>query len=150
KYAPERIAAFVLGGQHPYERRLPESSRLDGADPETFLAALCARLNLNPATIPPAIREEFMANDFRALAAAQQDQFSVEDVLPSMAMPVLLYAGDTDPVHAGVQKCAQSLKNGEFLSLHGLDHGTAFRNSELVLPHVSRFLRGSTKSPLRR
>src|SRR5215475_3637443 len=28
KYAPERIAAFVLGGQHPYELRLPESSRL--------------------------------------------------------------------------------------------------------------------------
>src|SRR5215471_584828 len=28
KYAPERIAAFVIGGQHPYEVRLPAWSRL--------------------------------------------------------------------------------------------------------------------------
>src|SRR5262245_8441026 len=43
KYAPERITTFVIGGQHPYERRLPES-RPDGQDPDAFLKALFGRL----------------------------------------------------------------------------------------------------------
>lgn len=34
KHAPDRVMALVVGGQHPYERRLPASSRLDGTDPE--------------------------------------------------------------------------------------------------------------------
>jgi pimeloyl-ACP methyl ester carboxylesterase len=140
KYAPARITAFVIGGQHPYERLLPESSRLDGTDPDAFLAALARRLNLNLDAIPPAIREDFLANDFRALAAAQQDEPSLEDVLPGMTMPCLLYAGDADPYHAGVQKCTQLIPNARFVSLHGLDHGTAFREAKLVLPHVTSFL----------
>ena len=64
------LRIFVLGGQHPYELRQPESSRLDGSDPEACVAALCARLNVNPATVP-AIREESLASDSRALPAAQ-------------------------------------------------------------------------------
>jgi len=150
KYAPARITAFIIGGQHPYGRQLPESSRLDGTDPDAFLAALFGRLNMNLDTIPPAIREDLLANDFRALAAAQQDETSVEDVLPAMTMPCLLYVGDADPYHSGVQKCARLIPNARFVSLHALDHGSAFREAKLVLPHVTRFLqsalRGDVKS----
>jgi pimeloyl-ACP methyl ester carboxylesterase len=143
KYAPERVMALVIGGQHPYERRLPASSRLDGTDPEAFLTALFGRLS---SALPPAIREELLANDFQALAAAQQDEPSVEDVLPGMAMPCLLYAGDVDPYHSAVQKCAQIIPNARFITLHALDHGAAFREAALVLPHVTTFLRTVTKS----
>src|SRR5262249_3153091 len=54
KYAPERLHALIIGGTDPYERRLPASSRLDGADPEAFLTALFGRLNINVATFSPA------------------------------------------------------------------------------------------------
>src|SRR5262249_50404343 len=71
QYAPQRITAFVIGGGHPYERRLPESSRIAGADPEAFLTAFFKRLKIDPATVPSVVREELMKNDFRALAAAR-------------------------------------------------------------------------------
>jgi len=145
KYAPERITTFVLGGQHPYGRRLPESSRPDGTDPEAFLKALFGRLNINLGTLPPAIREELLANDFRALAAAQQDEPSLEDVLPRMTMPCLLYCEDADPYYAGVAKCVSLLRDAEFVTLAGFDHGAAFREAGHVLPHVTNFLRGAAK-----
>src|SRR5262249_55243910 len=104
------------------------------------------RLNVNAAALSPAIREDLMANDFRALAAAQQDRPSVEDVLPRMTMPCLLYAGDADPSCSGVQKCAQLIRNVQFFALPGLDHGAAFREAKLVLPHVTAFLQSAIKS----
>jgi len=145
KHAQRRFVAFVIGGQHPYGRPLPASTRLDGTDPEAFLAALFGRLNVNLATLPPAIREDLLANDFRALAAAQQDEPSMEDVLHRMTMPCLLYAGDADPYHPGAEKCAHLLRNGAFVTLPGLDHSTAFREAAIVLPHVTRFLQTVTQ-----
>jgi pimeloyl-ACP methyl ester carboxylesterase len=149
KYARGRITAFVIGGQHPYEVRLPESSRLVGTDPEAFVAALYQRLNVNPATLPAAIREDLLANDFRALAAAQQDQPSLEDVLPRMTMPCLLYAGDVDPYYSGAQKFAKLIPNARFFSLQGLDHGAAFREAGLVVPHVTEFLQSVTRNAVK-
>jgi pimeloyl-ACP methyl ester carboxylesterase len=145
KYAPERITALVIGGQHPYERRIPASSRLDGSDPEAFLAGLLGRLNIDPAAMPPAVREELLANDFLALAAAQQDEPSEEEILHSMAMPCLLYASDADPFYSRAQKCARLIPNATFFGLSGLDHAAAFREAGLVLPHVTKFLRAATK-----
>lgn len=144
KYAPERITALVIGGQHPYELRIPASSRLDGTDPEAFLAALRGRLNVT-AAMPPAIREELLANDFQALAAAQQDEPSQEGILPGMVMPCLLYASDADPCYSGTQKCAQLIPSATFFTLPGLDHIAAFREAGLVLPYVTKFLRAATK-----
>ena len=140
KYAPERLHALIIGGADPYERRLPASSRLDGSDPAAFLAALFGRLEVNAATFPPARREELFANDFRALAAAQQDRPSLEDMLPTLTMPCLLYASDADPVYPKVHACAQQIPNATFFALHDLDHSAAFRESGLVLPHITKFL----------
>ena len=56
-YAAQRVHALVIGGAHPYEQRLPASSRPDGSNPEAFLAALFGRLGIDAATIPPALRE---------------------------------------------------------------------------------------------
>jgi pimeloyl-ACP methyl ester carboxylesterase len=140
KYAPERLHVLIIGGTDPYERRLPASSRLDGSDPEAFLAALFGRLEINAATFPPVRREALFANASRALAAAQQDRPSLEDMLPTITMPCLLYASDADPVYAKVHACAQQIPNANFFAVHGLDHSAAFRESGLVLPHITKFL----------
>jgi len=87
-----------------------------------------------------------MKNDFRALAAAQQDEPSVENVLPRMTVPSLLYCGDADPNYPSVQKCAQAMPNARFFTLHGLDHGATFREAGLVLPNVITFLQAATKA----
>ena len=130
----------MIGGAHPFENKLPPSSRPDGSDPDAFLTALFGRLGVDPATIPPAIRQELLANDFRALAAAQQDRPSIEDVLPTMKMPCCVYAGDADPLYPRAEQCAKALPNGTFFALSGLDHSAAFREAKLALSHVSKFL----------
>src|SRR5262249_20415281 len=60
KYAPERLRSLVIGGAHPYENKVPAASRLDGSDPDAFLAALFGRLGVDGATIPPGIRQELL------------------------------------------------------------------------------------------
>ena len=145
KYAAQRLHALVIGGAHPYEQRLPASSRLDGSNPEAFLAALFGRLGVNTAAIPPAIREELLANDFRALAAAQQDRPSLEDTLPTMTMPCCLYAGDADPLYSKVQECARTIPHATSFAMPGLDHAAAFREAGLALPQVTKFLNSITE-----
>jgi pimeloyl-ACP methyl ester carboxylesterase len=140
KYAAQRVQSLVIGGAHPYEQHLPASSRLDGSDPEAFLAALFRRLGINPATLPPSVRQEMLANDFRALAAAQQDRPSLEDTLPTMTMPCCLYAGDADPLYAKVRECAQHIPGAILFAMAGLDHGGGFREAGVALPHVAKFL----------
>ena len=135
----------MIGGAHPYEHRLPAVSRLDGSDPEAFLAALHARLEVDPATIPPAVREEMLTNDFRALAAAQQDRPSLEDMLPTMTTPCCLYAGDADPLYPKFERCARSIPGATSFAIAGLDHSAVFRESKLVVPQVTKFLHGVTE-----
>ncbi len=140
KYAPARLHTLILGGAQPYGRTLPASSQVDGNDPDAFVRAFLTRLRIDPDTLPPAIREELFANDFQALAAAQQNQASLEDILPTMTMPCLLYIGEPDPSYAKAHECVQHIPNATFFSLPDLDHSAAFRASDLVLPHVRKFL----------
>jgi len=146
KHAPQRLRSLTIGGAHPYAERLPDTARLDGSDPEAFLAALLKRLGMNPATISAALRADMLDNDFRALAALQRDRPSLEDLLPSIALPCCLYVGETDPRFPKVRDCAQRVPGAHFFSLPGLDHGTAFRESSHALPQVTAFLQSAIES----
>jgi pimeloyl-ACP methyl ester carboxylesterase len=142
KYALERVQTFILGGMHPYGRKLPLGTQLDGSDPEAFVNALMGRLSVDLSAMPPEIREELFANDFQALAAAQQDFPSIAEIIPTMTMPCLLYAGEHDATYyAKTRECAQHLPNATFFPLPELDHAAGFRESGLVLPHATKFLR---------
>ena len=141
KYAPERVWALIIGGAHPYERRLPSSSRPDGSDPEAFVEAFLKRMEVDRATLSAEKEAEFFDNDFHALAAAQQDRPSLEDILPTMTMPCLLYVGEADSSNfPQVQACVQRIPNVTLVSLPGLNHPEAFYRADVVLPHTMKFL----------
>jgi len=141
KYAPERVRGLIIGGAHPYERRLPSSARLDGSDPKAFVEALLARLGVDFATLSAEKQAEFFDNDFLALAAAQGDRPRMEDILPTMRMPCFLYSGEADGVLPDMQKCVQQMPHATFVSLPSLNHPEAFYRANVVLPHVIKFLR---------
>ncbi len=149
KYAPQRLRSLVIGGAHPYAEQLPGYTRLDGSDPEAFLAALLKRLGMNPATIPAALRADMLANDFRALAALQRDRPSLEEMLQSIATPCCLYVGQADPRLPKVRDCAKRVPGSHFFSLPGLDHGTAFRESSNALPQIAAFLQSAIERTAR-
>ena len=138
--AGERIGAAVIGGAHPYERKLPEGSRLDGTDPEQFLERFFQRQGIDRAKMEPAKLAEFIDNDFQAIAAAQQDRETLEASLASIKNPVFLYVGESDGGFAQVQKCATQLPDANIAFLPGLNHPESFYRSDLVLPHVLPFL----------
>ena len=140
KYAPQRVDAMLIGGQHPYAYSLPAGIRLDGSDPQAFFEAFFARIGEDFATLPPERRAETFANDCRALAAAQQDRPSLEDVLPTMKMPCLLYVGEADGRFLPAQACVKQMPNVTFLSFPRLNHTEAFYRADVILAQVTKFL----------
>jgi pimeloyl-ACP methyl ester carboxylesterase len=140
KYAAARVNSLIIGGAHPYERRLPVASRPDGADPEAFVGAFFQRMGLDRAALSPAEAAEFFDNDFRALAASLQDRPSLEDILPTMTMPCLLYVGELDGVFPQVEACVEHIPRGSLVSFPAVNHPEAFYRAELVLPHAMEFL----------
>ena len=143
--APERTKALVLGGAHPYGRKLPDSNRPDGSDPRLFLETFFQRQGLDRGTMEPAKLQEFLDNDFQALAASQQDRPSLKDRLTALKNPVLLYAGEADGILAQVKECGADLQSAEFVALPGLNHPESFYRSDLVLPHAISFLRAQPR-----
>lgn len=140
QYAAERLSTLIIGGMDAFERKMPAAARFDSSNPNAFVQAVLDRLRIDPATLPPAIRDELLANDFKAIAAAQQDRASMAPLLPALTMPCLLYAGEVDPVFPKALETARLIQNSSFFSLPKLDHGAAFREASLVLPHVMQFL----------
>jgi pimeloyl-ACP methyl ester carboxylesterase len=90
-------------------------------------------------TLPPALRVRMLGYDYKALLLLAKDRESLEDVLPTMKMPCLLFAGEMDE-YQPIERCARQIANAKFFTLPGLDHGGAIMRSEEVLPHVKRFL----------
>jgi hypothetical protein len=68
------------------------------------------------------------------------DSRGFADVVGKIAVPVLCYAGTADPIHEPARQSAAQIRGAKFVSLPGLDHIAAGCRSDLILPHVERFL----------
>jgi pimeloyl-ACP methyl ester carboxylesterase len=137
KYAPQRLRSLIIGGAHPYAESMQVVRNLIPNEPAAFIVAL---EKLFGPHMTPAIRSGLLANDLKALLTLTQDRASIADVLPTMSLPCLLFAGGADPRLLQVQECVKSLADGTFFSLPGCDHIAACARSDLVLPHVDAFL----------
>lgn len=139
KHAPERFASLIIGGAHPYQRNREQvDARLQALQrgPDSIVA-------LWDGVISPALRARLLANDGEALAASWRGRMSgpgLEDVLSTMRMPCLLFVGEADGSYAGVKECVQYIPNVTLVSLPGRKHSETFFRSDLVLPHVLKFL----------
>jgi pimeloyl-ACP methyl ester carboxylesterase len=139
RYAPERVHSLITGGGSPY----PYSQA--GAD--RMLEALKQGAEAIPAIwgvpLPSALKARLIRNDVEALIACltkvlQSPGFA--EILPTMTMPCLLFAGEDDPIYVENKECAGAIPNVTFFSLPGLGHADAFFRSDLVLPRVTQFL----------
>lgn len=146
KQAPERCYSMIIGGMHPYS--------LEGGEDDPSLQALrkgmesfvAFREASGPMT--PERRARLLQGDAAALAAvrlARLGDQGVEDALPRMTMPCLVFCGEADAFYSGAKECVQNLPNATWVSLPGLNHGQAFEGGDLVLPHVTRFLQAPSR-----
>jgi len=87
------------------------------------------------------------ANDWEALIALVSRDWGhgFDDVLSTMTLPVLLFVGETDPFYSGVRECAKSIRNATFISFPGLGHAELEVRKDLVLPHITKFLKKASQ-----
>jgi len=139
KYAPERVKSLILGGsgaRPPNPEVISNMINLLESGAEEYLAN---REQNND--VSPGMRAVFLSNDYKALSAIWRNlRSNLEDDLPKMTMPFLLFAGESDFMFAAVKEAHDLLPNSRIFSLPGLDHGQTFQSSDLVLPHVKEFL----------
>jgi pimeloyl-ACP methyl ester carboxylesterase len=84
-----------------------------------------------------------MRNDVEALIARRSKGLQspgFAEILPTMTMPCLLFAGEDDPIYVENKECTGTMPNVTFFSLPGLGHADGFFRSDLVLPRVTQFL----------
>jgi len=141
KYAPERFHSLIIGAMSPYK-----DPAKDGA-PEFFKKGkdfvwTDLEKRYGSKIMTPVIKVRWMTNDFEALIALSSGDWllSLEDVLPTITLPCLLFVGEADPFHHGVKKCASVMPNATFVSFPKLSHVETLCRSDLVIPHIKKFL----------
>jgi hypothetical protein len=107
---------------------------------EQGMAVLVASLEARLGSLWPGLKARLRATDLEAQLALSRDQPSLKEVLPTMTMPCLLYAGEADANYPGLKECCTHIPNVTFFSLPGLRHPESFVRSDLVLPYVTKFL----------
>jgi pimeloyl-ACP methyl ester carboxylesterase len=148
RYALDRVACFVLGGAtasgasaYPSEpgKEHPYITTLRGG-PDEYI-------RLYGEELTPPLRERLRANDTAALIACTQQRLITEgfsDVVRTIAVPTLVYAGSADPLHDPARQTASEISGAQFVSLPGLSHVAGNVRNYLVLPHVEPFLAKAT------
>ena len=145
-HAPQRFHSLIIGGMSPSGSG---GNALPANRVELFqqgMEAYVAHQEAQSGPMDPGRRALMLANDPQALIAATnapRGTGDMEDVLPTMTMPCLLYVGEADGFYEGAKACMQHLPNATFVSFPGLDHGQTSRAGDLVIPHVAKFLKGA-------
>lgn len=135
KYAPNRLSSLIIGGAHPYASKKGHLRRRYSQPREAW------ETQIKGMEAPASFKARVLRNDLPSLRAAAQDRADLSDVLPTISVPCLIYAGEADePVYPQAKQCASQINNATFLSLPRLDHGDAYLQSELILPHIANFL----------
>ena len=143
KYSPKRFHSFVIGGANPDEFS-QDSIHWWLQLFEKGMDEVIAAFEKAGLKTTPEMKTRLLVNDTQALSAfvlANEWRANLEYALPHMTMPCLFFVGEADPNYAGARKCANRMRNAEFISFPGLRHQEVeVSQSHLVLPHVTKFL----------
>ena len=160
KYSPQRFHSLIIGGMHPYARPSQPGIKFltvyrstfssDSLDSGAKLTLVKEWLGPTAAKMPEwkaCAQRVLAANDWEALIALVSRDWGhgFDDVLSTMTLPVLLFVGETDPFYSGVRECAKSIRNATFISFPGLGHAELEVRKDLVLPHITKFLKKASQ-----
>ncbi len=143
---PERFHSFIIGGMHPQglteetmelQNKIREQLK-DGAD------GLLAVMKERGEVINPETEKGIRAMDFKAINAwtNSDDLFTkVDEHLPELDMPFLLYAGEKDEwnPYPHLAEVSKKMKNAKAILFEKMGHNVQFIPG-VILPHVLEFL----------
>lgn len=135
-YHPDRVSALIVNGAHPFAEDL---TPLRAALEDNFEAWLTFLKQLVPDLSPDSHRR-IRDNDLAAVQASlAKDRADFSGGLAKLNIPLLAIGGTLDPRWECIRDFAE-LASGEFLSLAGKNHVTAFLDMETIVPVVDEFL----------
>jgi len=152
KYARDRFYSLIIGGAAPTEQNQDVRNLNDRwlsmlrQGNEAVVATIEKE---DGAKLPSAAKRILMNNDPEALIAADnffQDRVEYNETEANTTLPCLLYMGEADTKYAEAKKCVDVLPNVTFVTLPDLNHAQSIIRSELVLPHILKFLKNMTKT----
>lgn len=135
KYAPTRLDKLIIGGAQPYGKTFSNARQILRNGIDAWVSEVKQWGPYSHEAL-----ERYRKNDAQALVAALQDRSDMSDILPTMTMPCLFYAGDSDNQYDLIMRLANETPNATFLSLPGLNHIETLLNGKLVAPHLIKFL----------
>lgn len=147
KYYPKRLLSLILGGASPYFEFDPtEPQPLRDAMYQGIAGDVEAMVETfrgwAGGTIHPTAEARLRSLDPRALAAFFEfspDEKGIEDVLPTMFMPCLLYTGGQDYPEE-VLTYAKQMPNATTFILPNLNHAQTSAAVHLLIPRALEFL----------
>ena len=143
QYAPDWVSSLIIGGAAADGR-----SRIgDGIRAAIRRGGLDGLLALFPDASPP-YKARLLASDIKALEACRADSLGFAEILPSMTMPCLMYAGSADAIFPLVEETFAEMPNVTFFNLPGLRHSETNVCSELVSRLSSSFWLASIEGRL--
>jgi pimeloyl-ACP methyl ester carboxylesterase len=148
RHALDRVACFVIGGASASTAKaFPTEPGKEDFLITTLRGGPDEVIKVWGEWATPPVRERVLANDTAALIACRRQRLITEgfsDVVGTIAVPTLLYAGSADPIHNPARQTASEIPGAQFVSIPGLDHMGVQCRSDLVLPQVEPFLAKAT------
>ena len=146
RYAPDRFYSLIIGGMAPYER----DPDIHDTDIDIFVpilrkgnkAVVAALEKSSGVKMVPSIKNIFMNNDPEAIIArlSRVERVEYDETIATTTLPCLLYMGEADSGYSKATECIDVLPNMTFVTLHNLNHFQVGTRSDLVLPHIMKFL----------
>lgn len=146
RYAPDRFYSLIIGGMAHYERdpdipdpdidvMVPILKRGNEAVVAAFEETFGERL-------APDIKNILMNNDPEAIIARllRVERVEYDETIATTTLPCLLYMGEADSGYSKAIESVDVLPNLTFVTLPDLNHEQGAMRSDLVLPHITRFL----------
>ncbi|MFC2014813.1 alpha/beta fold hydrolase [Chloroflexota bacterium] len=146
----DRFHSFILGGMTPgpWPEEMVRASnisvelvKLRRTDPEAYFVQMERLLGHS---LTPEEKTELLSRDDEGgnaeLTPHSDESALTEHDLAGISVPCLLYCGDLDPFHGGAQESVQHIPRAVFISMHGLNHISAFFCSDVVVPFCKQFL----------
>ncbi len=131
-FHPARIRSLMVLGSNPYAWET--TGIIEGAQ----------TISEWPAQVPyitPAHRDRLVSNDVQALVASLVKPYpDNSDVLKKLNIPCLVLCGDQDGGFEDARRSAAEIDNAIFIPIEGCDHFESLVRSDLILPHIRRFL----------
>lgn len=145
---PNRFFSFSIGCAHPYGSTQPVGCNLFGKEFQELLArdgieGFVKEVEEKYLGRPfcEGVREQYLKNDAAAMIAANTPVWPDRSYcLEKISVPVLLFAGDKDPVSSHQYEIAGRIRDCEVHILPDTDHADTYWNSCKTAPIVRDFL----------